>query len=70
MQKEITASLPLLDAEGNLNLPGYAKRLLPVYRRDDVTNDMPPDPSAIAPQTGLFTRIAGRASQYPPKGVA
>ena len=36
MQKEITASLPLLDAEGNLNLPGYAKRLLPVYRRADV----------------------------------
>ena len=36
MQKEITAPLPLLDAEGNLNQAGYAKSLLPVYRRNHV----------------------------------
>ena len=36
MQREITASLPLLDASGDLNLTGYAKSLLPVYRRADV----------------------------------
>lgn len=31
MQHEITGSIPLLDAQGNLTEPGYAKRLLPVY---------------------------------------
>ena len=33
MQHEITASAPLLDEKGNLREPGYAKRLLPIYRR-------------------------------------
>jgi len=36
MQHEITRALPLLDANGNLTQAGYAKRLLPVYRRDSV----------------------------------
>ena len=35
-QHEITAAAPLLDADGNLREPGYAKSLLPVYRRADV----------------------------------
>lgn len=36
MQHEITQSIPLLDAQGNLTQPGYAKRLLPVYDRKKV----------------------------------
>lgn len=32
-QHEITESRPLLDASGTLAEPGYAKKLLPVYRR-------------------------------------
>ncbi len=36
MQHEITRSIPLLDEQGNLTEPGYAKRLLPVYRRAQV----------------------------------
>lgn len=36
MQHEITTSAPLLDANGNLREPGFAKSLLPVYRRADV----------------------------------
>ena len=36
MQHEITASAPLLDEKGNLREPGYAKRLLPIYRRVDI----------------------------------
>lgn len=36
MQHEITVRRPLLDARGNLTEPGYAKTLLPVYRRADV----------------------------------
>ena len=36
MQFEITEAIPLLDAQGNLTKAGYAKRLLPVYRRADV----------------------------------
>ena len=36
MQHEIMTSAPLLDANGNLREPGYAKSLLPVYRRADV----------------------------------
>lgn len=36
MQHEITASRPLLDARGNIAEPGFAKSLLPVYRRADV----------------------------------
>ena len=36
MQHEITRSIPLLDGEGNLTEPGYAKKLLPVYRRADI----------------------------------
>ena len=33
MQHEITRAVALLDAQGNLTEPGYAKRLLPVYDR-------------------------------------
>ncbi len=36
MQHEITRAMPLLDKEGNLTEPGYAKKLLPVYRRSDI----------------------------------
>ena len=36
MQHEITRSLPLLDELGELTEPGYAKKLLPVYRRADI----------------------------------
>ena len=35
-QHEILSALPLLDEEGNLSRPGYARRLLPIYRREDV----------------------------------
>ena len=36
MQHEITRRLPLLDSVGELTEPGYAKKLLPVYRRKDI----------------------------------
>lgn len=36
MQHEITREIPLLDASGNLTEPGYAKKLLPIYRRADI----------------------------------
>ena len=36
MQHEITSAIPLLDENGNLTEPGYAKKLLPVYRRADI----------------------------------
>ena len=36
MQHEITERIPLLDGSGNLTQPGYAKKLLPVYRRADI----------------------------------
>ena len=36
MQHEITTAAPLLDAKGNLLEPGFAKSLLPIYRRADV----------------------------------
>lgn len=36
MQHEITRGIPLLDKQGNLTEPGYAKRMLPVYRRSDI----------------------------------
>lgn len=36
MQNEITSSAPLLDERGNLLQAGYAKKLLPVYRRGDI----------------------------------
>ena len=36
MQHEITRARPLLDAQGNIAEPGYAKKLLPVYRRADI----------------------------------
>lgn len=36
MQIEITERIPLLDAEGNLSRPGFARKLLPVYRRADI----------------------------------
>ena len=35
-QHEITERRPLLDASSNLTEPGYAKSLLPVYRRGDI----------------------------------
>ncbi len=36
MQHEIVTRAPLLDAKGNLAEPGWARSLLPVYRRKDV----------------------------------
>lgn len=36
MQHEITQSAPLLDAKGNLREPGWARSLLPRYRRADI----------------------------------
>ena len=36
MQHEITRAIPLLNDAGNLTEPGYAKKLLPVYRRKDI----------------------------------
>ena len=36
MQHEITSSKPLLDAKGNIAEPGWARKLLPVYHRDDI----------------------------------
>ena len=36
MQHEILSSAPLLDADGNLREAGFARRMLPVYRRRDV----------------------------------
>ena len=35
-QHEILSPVPLLDENGNLTEPGYAKKLLPVYRRSDI----------------------------------
>ena len=35
-QHEITRAIPLLDAKGNLSEPGFAKKLLPEYRRADI----------------------------------
>ena len=35
-QHEIRKAIPLLDLQGNLTEPGYAKKLLPVYRREDI----------------------------------
>ena len=35
-QHEITREIPLLNADGDLTEPGYAKKLLPVYRRADI----------------------------------
>ena len=35
-QHEILSPVPLLDETGNLTEPGYAKKLLPVYRRGDI----------------------------------
>ena len=36
MQHEITREIPLLNEKGNLTQPGFAKKLLPVYRRADI----------------------------------
>ena len=36
MQHEITRAIPLLDSQGNLTEPGFARKLLPVYRRADI----------------------------------
>ena len=36
MQYEIKEPIPLLDEQGNLTQPGYAKRLLPIYNRSKV----------------------------------
>ena len=35
-QHEITAAGPLLDEKGNLREPGFAKKLLPVYNRNQI----------------------------------
>ena len=35
-QHEITTSAPLLGKDGNLLEPGWARSLLPVYRRADI----------------------------------
>ena len=37
MQKEITAPQPLLNGSGNIACPGYAKRLLWEYNRENIT---------------------------------
>ena len=36
MQHEILSARPLLDKAGNLAEPGFAKKLLPIYRRAQV----------------------------------
>ena len=36
MQHEITQAIPLLDEQGELTQPGWARRLLPVYDRSRV----------------------------------
>ena len=36
MQREIVDVIPLLDKDGNLTQPGYAKKLLPIYERGKV----------------------------------
>ena len=36
MQHEITKRIPLLNEKGNITEPGYAKKLLPAYRRKDI----------------------------------
>ena len=36
MQHEITQALPLLNGSGNLTEPGWARKMLPIYRRDAV----------------------------------
>lgn len=36
MQYEIKEAIPLLDGKGNLTKAGYAKKLLPVYKRSAV----------------------------------
>ena len=36
MQHEITKVIPLLDETGCLTEPGYAKKLLPIYSREDI----------------------------------
>ena len=36
MQHEIRERKPLLDLNGNLAEPGYAKKLLPIYKRSDI----------------------------------
>ena len=36
MQHEITKRIPLLDEKGNIAEPGWARKLLPAYRRKDI----------------------------------
>lgn len=36
MQHEITKAAPLLDANGNITEPGYSKKMLSQYRREDI----------------------------------
>ena len=36
MQHEITTAAPLLNAQGDIAEPGFARSLLPIYRRTDV----------------------------------
>ena len=60
MQHEITRAIPLLDSEGNLTEPGYAKRLLPVYRRADITPATPGWRTCSGPMTRPCPTPTGR----------
>ena len=57
MQHEITRAIPLLDSEGNLTEPGYAKKLLPVYRRAACTAGK----LIKSDQHQVFGRFTGKA---------
>ena len=60
-QHEITERRPLLDASGNLTEPGYAKSLLPVYRRGDIkANKLTTSSVSITPTLGW--RSASRST--------
>ena len=47
-QHEITREIPLLNADGDLTEPGYAKKLLPVYRRGTVAYALGKQPEEAA----------------------
>ena len=53
-QHEITSKIPLLDKDGNLTEAGYAKKLLPVYRRADIKAS----PLRICSGFPLFSRYS------------
>ena len=60
MQHEITHSAPLLNDKGGLREPGYAKKLLPIYRRADIRAGKAPA-GALPPET---EQIAGKYHLY------